>query len=107
MWEGPGDFVSSTGVITHERREIAQRVPVPACITVGEDRYRFVQVTPFAGGGTVPSGLNDTFFRLDRWRLWTRPGPLLGQPVLFVTIRGSTGILAEYERVAPGEPCGV
>ena len=106
VWEGPGDFVSSTGVVMHERREIAQKISLPACITVGEDRYRFAQVTPVAGGATVPSGLIGAFFRLDRWRIWTRPGPLVGQPVLFVTVRGSTGIIAEYQRVAPGEPCG-
>jgi hypothetical protein len=105
-WEGPGNAVASSGAITYERREIAQKAPLPACITVNDDRYGFVQITPFAGGGSTPPGLTDTFYRLDRWRLWTRGGPPEGQESLFVTIRGSTGIVAEYARVAPGEPCG-
>ena len=105
VWEGPGDYVASSGVTTYERREIAQKVTLPACLSVLDDRYRFARVTPFSGGGTTPPGLVDSFFRLDRWRLWTRPGQVAGQPVLFLTIRGSTGIVAEYERVAPGEEC--
>ena len=104
-WEGPGDAVASAGVVTHERREIAQRVIVPACLIVGADSYRFLQVTPFSGGGATPPGLTDTFYRLDRWRLWTRSGPPAGQGTLFVTIRGSTGIVAEYTRTAPDDPC--
>ncbi|MGH2588454.1 MAG: hypothetical protein ACRDJE_26330 [Dehalococcoidia bacterium] len=107
VWVGPSSAVASTGVITYDRREIAQKVALPACISVGDDQYRFTQITTFSGGGVTPPGLNDTFFRLDRWRLWTRPGPLEGQPLVFVTVRGSTGIVAEYERVAAGEPCDV
>jgi len=104
-WEG-GDLVSSSGVIGYERREIAQKVSLPGCITVGGDRYRFAQVTPYEGGGATPPGLDNTYYRLDRWQLWKRVGPLEGQPTLFVTVRGSTGYVAEYRRVAPGEPCG-
>jgi hypothetical protein len=105
VWEGPTSSVASSGVVQHERREIAQQITLPACIRVGPDQYRFTQVVPFAGGGTNPPGLNDTFHRLDRWRLWTAPGPLEGQPKLFVTVRGSTGIFAEYERLPSGETC--
>ena len=104
LWEG-GTEVSSEGVVVHERREIAQKVPLPACITVEQDRYRFSGVTPYTGGGTTPPGLDSTFYRLDRWSLWKRPGPLRGQPSLFVTVRGSSGFVAEYRRVAAGEPC--
>ena len=105
MWEGPGEYVASSGVITYERREIAQKIPLPQCVSVLEDSYRFARVTPFPAGGTAPPGLMDTFFRLDRWRLWSQPGQLAGQPMVFVTVRGSTGIVAEYERVAPNEGC--
>jgi hypothetical protein len=105
VWEGPTNSVASSGVVQYERREIAQQIAVPACISVGPDQYQFVQVTPFAGGGTNPPGLNDTFHRLDRWRLWTNPGPLEGRAELFVTIRGSTGIVAQYERLPAGETC--
>jgi hypothetical protein len=106
VWEGPGSAVASSGVFTHDRREIAQRVALPSCISVGDDQYRFSQITTFLGGGVTPPGLNDTFYRLDRWRLWTRPGALEGQPLVFVTVRGSTGIVAEYDRVPADEPCG-
>jgi hypothetical protein len=104
VWEG-GTEVSSEGVVIHERREIAQKVPLPVCITVGQDRYRFGGVTPFAGGGAAPPGLEPTFYRLDRWSLWKRPGPLEGQPALFVAVRGSSGFVAEYQRVGAAEPC--
>ena len=105
VWEG-GTDVSSEGVLLHDRREIAQRVPLPACITVEQDRYRFTGVTPYARGGTAPPGLEPTLYRLDRWRLWKRPGPLLGQRSVFVTVRGSSGFVAEYQRVGADEPCG-
>ena len=104
-WEG-GTQVTSEGVVVHDRREIAQKVPLPACVTVGQDRYQFAEVTPYVGGGTVPPGLDSTFYRLDRWSLWKRPGPLEGQPTLFITVRGSSGFVAEYRRVGAGEPCG-
>jgi hypothetical protein len=103
-WEG-GDQVASEGVVIYDRREIAQRVPLPACITVGEDRFRFIGVTPFAGG-TAPPGLDPTLYRIDRWSLWKRPGPLEGQPVVYVTVRGSSGLLAEYHQVGVAESCG-
>jgi hypothetical protein len=105
IWEGPTQNVASSGVVRQERREIAQQIAVPACIIVGQNQYRFEQITPFAGGGANPPGLNDTFHRLDRWRLWTPPGPLDGQVKLFVTIRGSTGIVAEYALLPAGESC--
>ena len=105
VWEGPTNSVASSGVVRHERREIAQQITLPACISVGTDAYLSSRVEPFEGGGTNPPGLNDTFHRLDRWRLWTLPGPLEGQPTLFLTIRGSTGIVAVYERLPSGEVC--
>lgn len=105
VWQGPTPNVSSTGATQHERREIAQRISLPLCLSVAGRDYRFARVEPYAGGGTTPPGLTDTFYRLDRWRLWTRPGLLSEQPVLFVTVRGSTGIVAEYERIAAGERC--
>lgn len=105
VWEGPTNTVASSGVVTYDRREIAQQVPLPRCIAVGDDRYEFTRVSPFEGGGVNPPGLNDTFYRLDRWRLWSRPGPLEGQPVLYVTIRGSTGIVAEYQAISSDQSC--
>lgn len=105
VWEGPGSFVASSGLVAYERREIAQKLDLPRCIEVGSDRYGFVDVTPISGGGATPPGLTDTFFRLDRWRIWTRGGPIQGQPALFVTVRGSTGIIAEYGRLPPGDAC--
>lgn len=105
VWEGPSNLVASQGVTRYERRELAQQVPLPSCLGVGADSYRFTRVTAYEGGGTNPPGLTDTFYRLDRWRLWSRPGALSGQPVLFVTVRGSTGITAEYERLPSGEIC--
>jgi hypothetical protein len=105
VWEGPTQNVASSGVIRQERREIAQQIAVPACVSVGPSQYRFVQISPFAGGGANPPGLTDTFHRLDRWRLWSPPGPLEAQVKLFVTIRGSTGIVAEYELLPSDETC--
>jgi len=104
-WEGPSSAVASTGVEIYERREIAQKVSLPACLSVGPVHYRFVRVTPFTGGGTTPPGLTDTFYRLDRWRLWIETGPPEGQERLFVTVRGSTGVLADYERLPLSEQC--
>jgi hypothetical protein len=105
IWDGPSATISSAGVVMYDRREIAQRVPLPACISVGDDEYQFTRVTMYPGPGGTPPGLNDTFYRLDRWRLWTRPGPLEGQPVVYLTVRGSTGIVAEYERLPADAPC--
>jgi hypothetical protein len=104
-WDG-GTQVASEGVFMYERRELAQRVPLPACILVGEVRYLFREVTPFSGG-TSPPGLDPTLYRIDRWNLWKRPGPLEGQPSVYVTVRGSSGLLAEYQQVGAGEPCEV
>ena len=107
VWEGPGNFVASTGVTTYDRREIAQKVPLPTCLEVGAARYRFAGVTQHEQRGGGPPGLIDTYFHLDRWRLYMRPGGALPeQPVLFVTVRGSTGIVAEYQRATDGS-CAV
>lgn len=104
-WEGSAGAVVSSGIITHERRELAQRLALPACIEAAGAAYRFTDVTPFPGAGETPPGLTNTFTRLDRWRLWSRTGQVVDQPVLYVTVRGSTGIVAAYERLAPGTPC--
>jgi hypothetical protein len=102
-WEGPGENVTSTGTTSYTRREIAQTVSLPVCIQVGPRAYRYARVSTFAGPGANPPGLFDSQYRLDRWRIWTRAGPLALQETLFLTVRGSTGILAEYE---PSErPC--
>jgi hypothetical protein len=105
-WDGPGDYVASSGITTYERREIAQKVPFPRCLEVQSDRYRFeqVEVLPVSAGG-VPPGLFDTGFHLDRWRLWSPPGPVPGQATLYLTVLGSSGIMAVYER-APDCPEG-
>lgn len=105
-WEGPTTLVGSAGVTIHDRREIAQKVAFPTCIRVGDDRYLFSRVTTTPGSSATPPGLFDSMYRFDRWRLWSQPGVVIGQPTLYVTARGSTGILAEYERAAPGAPCG-
>jgi hypothetical protein len=103
-WQGPGDSVASVGTTQYERREIAQKVTLPACVQVGPASYQFARVTLLADASTTPPGLMDTMYYLDRWRLWTRPGVLEGQPVVFVTVRGSTGVLGEYELAQ--RPCG-
>jgi hypothetical protein len=103
-WEGPGNQVSSSGITVYERRELAQRVELPACLHVAERAYAFDRVTVTGQSANTPAGLADTMYRLDRWRLWTRPGALTGREELFLTIRGSSGILAEY-RPATGQSC--
>lgn len=104
-WEGPGPGVFSEGVTVYDRREIAQKVPLPTCLQAGDDRYRFAQVVSIPDNSLTPPGLVDTMFRLDRWRLWRQPGAPAGQPIVYLTIRGSTAILAEYRLLAAGERC--
>lgn len=106
VWDGPGDFVSSTGVTTYDRREIAQKVLFPSCVRIADDRFKFREVVPQAGSGNPP-GLFDTMFRLDKWRLWTPPGAVIGQKTVFVTVRGSTGILGAYDRLADPSACPI
>ena len=100
VWAGPGETVASSGVTVYDRREIAQKVPLPVCLEVDTRRYRFarVEVLPVSAAG-VPPGLFDTGYRLDRWRLWSPPGAVGDQDTLSVTVRGSSGIIAVYERV--------
>jgi hypothetical protein len=100
VWDGPGEFIASSGVTTYDRREIAQKVPLPVCLEVEARRFRFarVEVLPVSAAG-VPPGLFDTGFRLDRWRLWSPPGAVTDQSTLSLTVRGSSGIMAVYERV--------
>lgn len=103
VWSGPGGNVASTGVTVYDRREIAQKVNLPSCLHVGEQRYFFSTVT--RQPTTPPPGLTDTMFTLDRWRLWSDPGQAEGAPRLYVTVRGSTGLLAVYERVGGPAEC--
>jgi hypothetical protein len=98
---GPSATVSSEGLTAYERREIAQRVTFPTCITAGGSTFRFAEVQTLPTGAPVPIGLFDTGYGLDRWRLLARAGLLEEQPELFVSARGSTGILARY----PRSPC--
>lgn len=104
-WDGPDARVSSTGLLTYERREIAQKVPLPQCLEVGSEQYRFNQVLPENSGGTTPTGYVDTMYRLDRWRIYRKVGATDPPAALYVTVRGSTGILAEYTRVPPSQAC--
>jgi hypothetical protein len=105
VWQGPGGYVASRGITTYERREIAQRVELPVCIEVQSDRYRLARVTVLPVGALTPPGLLDTGFRLNRWRLWAPSGSPVGEPSLFVIVLGSTGTVAEYERLPTGTAC--
>lgn len=105
VWQGPGGYVASRGVTSFERREIAQTVMLPVCIEVQSDRYRLARVSVLPAGALTPPGVLDTGFRLDRWRLWTPSGTPVGEPSLFVIVLGSTGTVAEYERLAPAVAC--
>lgn len=97
-WQGPDNRVSSEGVVTYDRREIAQRVEIPACIFVQETRYGYSEVLGLEATQRLLPALFDTMYRLDRWRLQARPGALTEQSELFVTVLGSTGILGRYSR---------
>ena len=41
MWRGPTSDVASQGISTYDRREIAQKVNFPSCVTVGGAAYRY------------------------------------------------------------------
>ena len=56
-------------------------------------------------GMLAPPNLLDTGFRRDRWRMWAASGSPVGEPTLFVIVLGSTGTVAEYERLPTGAVC--
>lgn len=102
VWRGPTETVASQGITTFERREIAQKVEFPTCLLVGPTAFRYTGVRPVPSGDVIPPGSFDTGYGLDRWRLLAPIGVLEEQPRLFVTARGSTGIVAEYARRTAG-----
>jgi hypothetical protein len=104
-WKGPNPLVSSEGLTTYERREIAQNVVFPSCLSIGATAYRFGGVEMLPTGAPVPAGLSDTGYGLDRWRLLARGGSLEEEQEVFVSVRGSTGILGRYPRLPQGERC--
>jgi hypothetical protein len=104
-WRGPSPLVSSEGLTTYERREIAQRVTFPTCIFVGATSYRFAEVETLPTGAPVPVGLLDTGYGLGRWRLLARAGLLEEQEQIYVSVRGSTGILGRYDRLSAADQC--
>ncbi len=104
-WSGPSDTVASRGITTYDRREIAQKVDFPACITAGPSTFKFSGVRNVAAGAPAPAAVFDTGYGLDRWRLLAPSGALDAQAVVFVTVRGSTGIIGEYPRLAAGASC--
>lgn len=105
VWRGPNDGVASQGITTHNRRELAQKVPYPTCLTVEGTAYRFDAVEPQRGSDLVPPGYINTGYYLDRWRLLTRDGALRDQATLYVSVAGSTGILGAYQRQPAGTSC--
>jgi hypothetical protein len=104
-WRGPAGNVSSAGITTYERREIAQKVSFPTCLTVDNASFRFAEVRPLPTGDPVPAGLLDTGYGLDRWRLLAAAGALAEQDTVFVSVRGSTGVLGVYPRQSADSPC--
>ena len=105
VWRGPTANVSSEGITTYDRREIAQKVDFPTCITVAGTIYRFGDVRTTPGSAVVPPGFFDSGYFLDRWKLLTATGPLEQQPAVFVTALGSTGIIAHYPRASDARAC--
>jgi hypothetical protein len=105
VWRGPTANVSSEGITTYDRREIAQKVDFPSCITVAGVLYRFESVRTTAGSAVIPPGFFDSGYFIDRWKLLTATGPLDQQQTVFVTALGSTGIIAQYPRAADARAC--
>ncbi len=99
-WQGPGQAVASEGITIYDRRELAQRVPLPTCLFVGDVAFRYNGVLRPEPPGLLPTG-----YALDRWRLFSPAGSLAEQPRLFVTVLGSTGIAGEYVRLPQGARC--
>lgn len=84
----------------YDRRELAQRVPLPSCLFVGDIAFRYQGVLRPEPPGLLPTG-----YALGRWRLLSPAGALAEQSRLFVTVLGSTGIAGEYVRLPQGTPC--
>lgn len=105
IWQGPTQAVSSVGLTFYERRELAQRVAFPTCITVSHVFFRFAEVQALPSGAPVPPGLLDTGYGRERWRLLAPAGALEEHAELFVSVRGSTGILGRYPRLPAGQTC--
>ncbi len=105
LWRGPTETVFSEGVTVYDRRETAQKVSFPTCISVGATSYRFEVVRPVSGSQVVPAGLFESGYSLDRWRLLIPSGQVEDQPRLFVVVLGSTGIVAEYPRLPENRIC--
>lgn len=104
-WRGPTDTVASEGITVYDRREIAQKVSFPTCITVGAAAFQFDNVRAVSSRDPLLAGLLDTGYSLDRWRLLAPAGALGEQRSVFVTVGGSTGIIAEYPRLPAGRSC--
>ncbi len=105
IWSGPTAAVSSEGVTIYDRREIAQKVPYPTCITAGTASFRFGDVSRTNTSFVVPAGLFESGYYLDRWRLLVAAGTPETQPKVFVSALGATGIIAEYPRLPEGVNC--
>ena len=95
----------SAGVTTFDRRELAQKVPFPTCITVAARRYRFADVEPQPTGAAVPPGFFNTSYVLDRWRLLIGNGVLAEQGTVYVSVAGSTGITGRYPETPNSQGC--
>jgi hypothetical protein len=100
VWQGPGGAVASAGITIYDRRELAQRVPLPTCLFVGDTAFRYQGVLRPEPPGLLPTG-----YALDRWRLLSPAGALSEQQRLFVVVLGSTGIAGEYVRLPQGAAC--
>ncbi|MER3421623.1 MAG: hypothetical protein C4290_14345 [Chloroflexota bacterium] len=99
-WQGPGQAVASEGITFYDRRELAQRVPLPTCLFVGDVAFRYQGVLRPEPPGLLPTG-----YALGRWRLLSPAGTLAEQQRLFVVVLGSTGIAGEYVRLPQGSTC--
>lgn len=104
-WRGPTDTVASRGVTVYDRRTIAQKVNFPTCVAIAGAAFRLESVDPQPAGSPIPTGVFDTGYSLDRWRLLAAAGALSEQQTLYVTVGGSTGILGRYPRLPAGQPC--
>lgn len=105
VWRGPTANVSSEGLSPYERREIAQKISLPRCITASATTYRLDGVRPLPTSDAVPAGYIYTGYSLDRWLLLSANGGVESQPSLFVTVGGSTGIIADYPRLPADQAC--
>jgi hypothetical protein len=105
VWNGPTDSVASHGITYYDRREIAQQVPFPVCITIDDASFKYDGAAPNPDYTPLPPGTFDTGYSLDRWRLVAPAGELAAQDKVYVTVLGSTGIAADYLRLPTGKSC--